>query len=100
MQKYDKEKISSQWKLLVDGHSVNPDYVRPEILKSWYYSKKKGIDANCSMVCFHDPDLLLKRSHELITAAQPFMKMINEVIAGSGLRIDCIDHEGYFLFVF
>lgn len=97
MQNYDRESIRGQWKNLVDGNVVDPAYIRPEILMSWHYSKKNGIDAHRGMSCYHEPDMLLERSEELITAAKPFMEMINQVIAGSGLRIDCIDYEGYFL---
>jgi transcriptional regulator with PAS, ATPase and Fis domain len=41
--------------------------------------------------------MLLNRSSELVAVAKPFMEMINEIIAGSGMRIDCIDYEGFFL---
>ncbi len=97
MQQYDRDSVTGQWQNLVEGGVVDPVYVRPEILKSWHYSKKKGVDAHGGMTYCHDTDMLLERSQELITAAKPFMEMVNEVIAGSGLRIDCIDHEGYFL---
>jgi transcriptional regulator with PAS, ATPase and Fis domain len=97
MQQYNKDTISSQWKNLRDGIVVDPACVRPKILKSWHYSRGKGIDAYGGMICCNDTDMLFKRSKELVAAAKPFMEMINEVIAGSGLRIDCIDYEGYFL---
>ncbi|WP_419779764.1 sigma-54-dependent Fis family transcriptional regulator [Maridesulfovibrio sp.] len=97
MQNHDRETIILQWKRFIAGNEVDQSSIRPEILESWHYSKNKGIDINSRVAYHHNTDFLLERSQELITAAQPFMKMINEVIAGSGLRIDCIDFEGYFL---
>lgn len=97
MRNHDRETIRIQWENLIGGNMVEESLIRPEILKSWYYSRDKGIDAKTGMMCHHDTAALLERSRELVTAAQPFMEMINGVIAGSGLRIDCIDFEGYFL---
>lgn len=97
MQPYDRDLIVRQWENLILGKVIEPSCIRPEILQSWRYSRDKGIDARGGMTCSPDIEALLNRSKELITAAQPFMEMINEVIAGSGLRIDCIDYEGYFL---
>ena len=97
MQNYDRETIALQWKNFIAGKQVEQSSIRPEILKSWHYSKSKGIDTHGGVTCHHDIGFLFERSQELIAAAQPFMEMINEVIAGSGLRIDCIDFEGYFL---
>lgn len=97
MQQYNRDLISSQWNNLINGRPVDPSIIRPEILKSWRHCMANGIDPHGDMQCHSNIEVLLDRSKELIAAAEPFMAMINEVIAGSGLRIDCIDHDGYFL---
>lgn len=97
MQQYDSEGIAAQWDNLVNGRKVNSAFIRPEIYASWCDCRSKAIDPHCAMSRSADVPDLLERSKELISAAQPFMSMINEVVTGSGLRIDCIDHEGYFL---
>jgi transcriptional regulator with PAS, ATPase and Fis domain len=97
MQQYDKDNIAVQWENLICGRSVDPSSIRPEILTSWNYCQERGIDPRGGMKCCNDATMLLDRSEELIAAAKPFMAMINEVISGSGLRIDCIDYEGNFL---
>ena len=97
MLQYDKETIALQWRNLQEGKPVDSHLIRPDILISWKYSKSLGIDAHKGMSHNGDGDALIKRSAELISVAQPFMQMINEIIAGSGFRIDCIDHEGFFL---
>lgn len=71
--------------------------VRPEIYQSWEKCRDIGIDAYAPMGRCDDLEMLLHRSAELVAAAKPFMEMINEVIAGSGMRIDCIDYDGFFL---
>ncbi|TKB09673.1 sigma-54-dependent Fis family transcriptional regulator [Desulforhopalus sp. IMCC35007] len=97
MQQYNRDLILHQWQNLINRRPVDPATVRPEILKSWHHCLENNIDPHGDMQRCTDVEALLDRSKELITAAEPFMAMINEVIAGSGLRIDCIDHDGYFL---
>ena len=89
--------VAAQWDELVAGKSVDPARVRPEIFRSWIKCREQGVDPFTEIIPSSDVDGLLARSRELVAAAQPFMEMVNEVIAGSGLRIDCIDHDGYFL---
>ena len=97
MPHYDTDAIVQQWNNLINGDTVDASRIRPAILQSWKHCREKGVDAHCVLRSNGNVTLLLERSAELIAAAKPFMEMINEVIAGSGLRIDCIDHEGYFL---
>ncbi len=89
--------IFKEWNNMIDGKPVDSALVRPEILKSWLECRKNGIHARETIHRNTDAGKLLKRSAELVSAAKPFMAMINEIIAGSGLRIDCIDHDGFFL---
>ncbi|ACN13485.1 sigma-54 dependent signal transduction protein [Desulforapulum autotrophicum HRM2] len=97
MPQYDKETIALQWRNLQAGKPVDSQSIRTDILVSWKHSKNLGIDAHKGLHHKGDGDALLKRSAELVSVAQPFMEVINEIIAGSGFRIDCIDHEGFFL---
>lgn len=92
-----EDSIFTQWQNMISGNPVDPAQVRPEILKSWEDCLDKGIDAYRGMSKCDDLEMILQRSAELIAVAKPFMEMINEVIAGSGMRIDCIDFEGFFL---
>lgn len=89
--------ILQQWNNMVAGKRVDPVNVRSDILKSWKACHQVGIDAYGGVRRHSDPEMLLERSSELVAAARPFMEMINEIVAGSGLRIDCIDHKGFFL---
>jgi len=91
------EEIAEQWNGLISGDKVNVKIVRPEILSSWNYCYKKGIDPHGPVRKHKDVNYLLERSSELVSVAEPFMRMINGIISGSGLRIDCIDYDGYFL---
>jgi len=89
--------ITEQWQNLIDGKAVDPNKVRPEIRQSWHECRSKKIDPYGSLQRFTDTRELLARSADLVAVAQPFMALINDIIAGSGLRIDCIDREGFFL---
>lgn len=94
----DKEKnIARQWENLVQGKPVDSSVLRPEIYRSWLQCRDMGVDARGEITRSLDIQGLLDRSAELVAAARPFMEMINDIIAGAGLRIDCIDYEGYFL---
>ena len=92
-----KADIARQWENLVQGRPVEPSALRPEIYKSWVKCREMGIDAHGELTRSLDVQGLMERSAELVAAARPFMEMINDIIAGAGLRIDCIDFEGYFL---
>ena len=94
---YSGESIFTQWQNMISGNPIDPVQVRPEILISWEDCLAKGVDAYGEMSRCDDLEMILQRSAELIAVAKPFMEMINEVIAGSGMRIDCIDFEGFFL---
>lgn len=89
--------ILQQWNNMVAGKDVDPAQVRPDIRNSWKTCQQVGIDAYGAVRRHSNPEMLLQRSSELVAAARPFMEMINEIVAGSGLRIDCIDHKGFFL---
>ena len=89
--------IKKQWQKLIADEPVETGRVRPDILTSWKYCHARGIDPYGPVTRSQNVQELLERSHELVAAAKPFMDMINEIISGSGLRIDCIDHQGFFL---
>lgn len=94
---YSEISIQQQWQNMISGNPVDRQQVRPEIFKSWKDCLDNKIDAYGGMRRCDDLEMVLERSADLIAVAQPFMEMINEVIAGSGMRIDCIDYDGFFL---
>ena len=82
---YSGESIFTQWQNMISGNPIDPVQVRPEILNSWEDCLAKGVDAYGEMSRWDDLEMILQRSAELIAVAKPFMEMINEVIAGSGM---------------
>ena len=75
------------------------EIVRPIIAKSWIRSREYGVDptAELSKSVTFDISNRLKKSSALVNAARPPIIALNQMVRGTGFRMNLSDDEGYFL---
>lgn len=94
-------KIKKAWKRFIETGEIDSLVVRPIIANSWKRCKSAGIDPHSKrpIGTLNDKEIkvLLERNRHLIEISWPILKMIGEMIRGSGFRVDLVDKDGYFL---
>ena len=94
-------KTKKAWKRFIETGEIDSLVVRPIIANSWKRCKSAGIDPHSKrpIGTLNDKEIkvLLKRNRHLIEVSWPILKMIGEMIRGSGFRVDLVDKDGYFL---
>ncbi len=94
-------KIKRAWKKFIATGKIDTSVIRPVIADSCKRCRLKGLDpySNRHSEVPHDQEIeaLLKRNKILIDVSLPILKLINEMIKGSGFRVDLVDKNGYFL---
>ena len=94
-------KIKKAWKRFIETGEIDSLVVRPIIANSWKRCKSAGIDPHSkrpiSTLNDKETKVLLERNRHLIEVSWPILKMIGEMIRGSGFRVDLADKDGYFL---
>jgi len=85
----------------IETGEIDSLVVRPIIANSWKRCKSAGIDPHSKrpIGTLNDKEIkvLLERNRHLIEVSWPILKMIGEMIRGSGFRVDLVDKDGYFL---
>ena len=94
-------KIKKAWKKFIDTDEINALVVRPIIADSWKRCKSAKVDPYSkrpiNSLNSKEINILLERNKHLIEVSWPTLKMIGEMIRGSGFRVDLVDKDGYFL---
>ena len=94
-------KIKKEWENFVNNKKVDKKLISKEVYESWQRSKQYKVSEYGKI----DLDLpnrkeISKRekaSSELIDVAGKYMRMMDEIITGNGLRISLFDSDGYCL---
>jgi len=85
----------------IETGEIDSLVVRPIIANSWKRCKSAGIDPHSKrpIGTLNDKEIkvLLERNRHLIEVSWPILKIIGEMIRGSGFRVDLVDKDGYFL---
>lgn len=94
-------KIKKAWKKFIENDEINTSIVRPIIADSWKRCKAADVDPYSkrpsTTLSDKEIEVLLERNRHLIEISWPILKMIGEMIRGSGFRVDLVDKDGYFL---
>jgi len=94
-------KIEKAWKKFIETDEINALMVRPIIADSWKRCKSAKVDPYSKRptnpLNSKEVNILLERNKDLIEVSWPILKMIGEMIRGSGFRVDLVDKDGYFL---
>jgi len=94
-------KIKKAWKKFIESEEIDTSVIRPIIANSWERCKLAGVDPYSKRptkpLNNKEVDILLKHNKHLIEISWPILKMIGEMIKGSGFRVDLVDKDGYFL---
>ena len=94
-------KIKKAWKRFIATGEIDTLVIRPVIADSWKRCRLKGLDPysnrHLEVLNVQEIEALLKRNKILIDVSLPILKLINEMIKGSGFRVDLVDKNGYFL---
>jgi len=96
-------KIKKAWNIFIENDEIDTSIVRPIIADSWKRCKSAGVDPHSKRpskkLDNKEIKILLerKRNRHLIEVSWPILKMIGEMIKGSGFRVDLVDGDGYFL---
>ncbi len=94
-------KIKEAWKRFIATGEIDTSVIRPVIADSWKRCRLKGLDPRSKrpIGTLNDKEIkvLLERNRHLIEVSWPILKMIGEMIRGSGFRVDLVDKDGYFL---
>ncbi len=97
----EMNKIKEAWKKFIQTDKINALMVRPIIADSWKRCKSAKVDPYSKRpinpLDSKEINILLERSKHLIEVSWPILKMIGEMIKGSGFRVDLVDKDGYFL---
>jgi len=97
----EMNKIKKAWKKFIDTDEINALVVRPIIADSWKRCKSANVDPYSkrpiNSLNSKEINILLERNKHLIEVSWPTLKMIGEMIRGSGFRVDLVDKDGYFL---
>lgn len=101
-QEWSKDKFTKMkraWERFIENKKIDEEVVRPVIMKSWIRSKKYGVDptADINISNTYDISDRLQKSNTLIDAARPPITVLNQIVKGTGFRINLTDNEGYFL---
>lgn len=94
-------KIKKAWKKFITTDEIDTSVIRPIIADSWKRCKLAGVDPYSKRptgtLNNKEMKALLERNKHLIEVSWPILKMIGEMIRGSGFRVDLVDKDGYFL---
>jgi len=94
-------KTKRAWKRFIATGEIDTSVIRPVIADSWKRCRLRGLDpySNRHLEVLNNQEIeaLLKRNKILIDVSLPILKLINEMIKGSGFRVDLVDKNGYFL---
>ena len=94
-------KIKEAWKRFIETGEIDSLVVRPIIANSWKRCKAADVDPYSkrpsTTLSDKEIEVLLERNRHLIEISWPILKMIGEMIRGSGFRVDLVDKDGYFL---
>jgi len=94
-------KIKKAWKRFITTGEINTLVVRLVIADSWKRCKLAKVDPYSKRpinpLNSKEINILLERNKQLIEVSWPILKMIGEMIRGSGFRVDLVDKDGYFL---
>jgi len=94
-------KIKKAWEKFITTDEINASVIRPIIADSWKRCKLAGVDPYLKRptgtLKNKEVKVLLERNKHLIEVSWPILKMIGEMIRGSGFRVDLVDKDGYFL---
>jgi len=94
-------KIKRAWKKFIATGEIDTLVTRPIIADSWKRCKLAGVDPHSKRPTdtLNNKEIkaLLERNRHLIEVSWPILKMIGEMIRGSGFRVDLVDKDGYFL---
>jgi len=94
-------KIKKAWKRFIATGEIDTSVIRPVIADSWKRCKLAGVDpySKRPIGTLNNKEIkaLLERNRHLIEVSWPILKMIGEMIRGSGFRVDVVDKDGYFL---
>jgi len=95
--KYNKMKAA--WERFIKYGEIDKEVVRSVIAKSWIRSKEYGVNPIADLTASDTYEISdrLKKSSALINAAYPPISALNQVVKGTGFRINVTDSEGYFL---
>ena len=99
LEKMNKRKKA--WKRFIATGEIDTSIIRPVIADSWKRCKSAGVDPYSKRPAgtLNNKEIkaLLERNKHLIEVSWPILKMIGEMIRGSGFRVDLVDKDGYFL---
>src|SRR5665648_151973 len=94
-------KRKKAWKKFIATGEIDTSIIRPVIADSWKRCKSAGVDPYSKRPAGtpnnKEIKALLERNKHLIEVSWPILKMIGEMIRGSGFRVDLVDKDGYFL---
>lgn len=94
-------KIKKAWKKFIITSEIDTLVIRPVIADSWKRCKLAGVDPYSKrptgMLNNKEIKALLERNRHLIEVSWPILKIIGEMIRGSGFRVDLLDKDSYFL---
>jgi len=93
--------IKTAWEKFIKYNEIDKNVIRPIIANSWLRCRKAGLDpfanSNKSVLSQQEFSNLLERNQFLIQAASPIIKVVGNLIAGSGYKIDLVSSDGYTL---
>jgi transcriptional regulator of acetoin/glycerol metabolism len=94
-------KTKEACKKFIETDEINTLMARPIIADSWKKCKSAKLDPYSkrptSPLNSKEINILLEWNKHLIEVSWPVLKMIGEMIKGSGFRVDLVDEDGYFL---
>src|SRR5665648_259265 len=94
-------KRKKAWKKFIATGEIDTSIIRPVIADSWKRCKSAGVDPYSKRPAGtpnnKEIKALLERNKHLIEVSWPILKMIGEMMRGSGFRVDLVDKDGYFL---
>ncbi len=89
------------WLHFINTGEADTEIIRPVIAESWKRCRAQGLNPlTCKTSIILSEEELQKRiktRQHLVHTAWPFMKVLYDIVKGSGFRVDLIDEEGYIL---
>jgi transcriptional regulator of acetoin/glycerol metabolism len=96
-----KNLYKQAWKHFINTGEIDETVIRPCISVSWRRCQAANLDAfmPISNKCLSHTKVkqLIETHKELVNVAWPFMKLLYDVVEGSGFRVDLADEKGNFL---